>query len=51
LNEHNLRREASRQFRNKKREYLKDKINDLEPYSKHKNIRGLHRGIHELKKG
>jgi hypothetical protein len=32
-NEDNLsdvRREASRQFRNKKREYLKDKINELE---------------------
>jgi hypothetical protein len=46
-----MRREASRQFRNKKREYLKDKINDLESYSKDKNIRGLHTGIHELKKG
>jgi hypothetical protein len=26
----NVRREASRNFRNKKREYLKDKINELE---------------------
>jgi hypothetical protein len=34
VNEGNLsdvRREASRQFRNKKREYLKDGINELEP--------------------
>jgi hypothetical protein len=33
VNEGNLtdvRREASRHFRNKKREYLKDKINELE---------------------
>jgi hypothetical protein len=33
VNEDNLsdvRREASRHFRNKKREYLKDKINELE---------------------
>jgi hypothetical protein len=33
VNEDNLsdgRREASRQFRNKEREYLKDKINKLE---------------------
>jgi hypothetical protein len=36
-NEDNLsdiRREASRHFRNKEREYLKDKINDLESNSK-----------------
>jgi hypothetical protein len=29
-NLNNVRREASRHFRNKKREYLKDKINELE---------------------
>jgi hypothetical protein len=29
----NVRREASRRFRNKKREYLKDKINVLESNS------------------
>jgi hypothetical protein len=28
-NLNNVRREASRYFRNKKREYLKDKINEL----------------------
>jgi hypothetical protein len=32
------RRDASRHFRNKKREYLKDKINELESDSKNKNI-------------
>jgi hypothetical protein len=41
----NVRREASRQFRNKKREYLKDKINELATNSKNKNIRDLYRGI------
>jgi hypothetical protein len=44
VNENNLsnvRREASRRFRNKKREYLKDKINELELNSKNKNIRDL----------
>jgi hypothetical protein len=41
----NVRREASRHFRNKKREYLKDKINVLATNSKNKNIRDLYRGI------
>jgi hypothetical protein len=36
LNE--VRREASRHFRNEKREYLKDKINELATNSKNKNI-------------
>jgi hypothetical protein len=30
-NLNNMRLEVSRHFRNKKREYLKDKINELEP--------------------
>jgi hypothetical protein len=47
----NVKREASRHFRNKKREYLKDKINELESESKNKNIRDLYRGINEFKKG
>jgi hypothetical protein len=47
----NVRWEASRHLRNKKREYLKDKINELESNSKNKNIRDLCRGITELKKG
>jgi hypothetical protein len=53
VNEGNLsdiRREASRHFRKKKREYLKDKINELVSDSKNKNIRVLHRGINEFKK-
>jgi hypothetical protein len=37
----NLTHETSRTFRNKKREYLKDKINDLETNNKNKNIRDL----------
>jgi uncharacterized protein YPO0396 len=45
----NVRREASRHFRSKKREYLKDKINDLESNSKNK-IRDLYRGINKFKK-
>jgi hypothetical protein len=44
-NLNNVRREASRHFRNKKREYLKDKINELATNSKNKNIRDLYRGI------
>jgi hypothetical protein len=47
----NVRREASRHFRNKKRDYLKDKINENESNSKNKNIRDLYRGINEFKKG
>jgi hypothetical protein len=39
----NVRREASRHFRRKKWEYLKDKINELEPNSKNKTIRELYR--------
>jgi hypothetical protein len=46
----NLRRENSTTFRNKKREYLKGKINDLEANNKNKNIRNLYRGINEFKK-
>jgi hypothetical protein len=47
-NSNNISREASRHFRNKKREYLRDKINELAMYSKN-NI-DLHRGINEFKK-
>jgi hypothetical protein len=35
----NIRHETSRHFRNKKREYLKDKIDELAMNSKNKNIR------------
>jgi RNase P/RNase MRP subunit p29 len=40
----NARCEASRYFRNKKSEYLKAKINELEINSKNKNIRELYSG-------
>jgi hypothetical protein len=46
-----VRREASGHFRKKKREYQKDKINELESNSKNKNIRELYRGINEFNKG
>jgi hypothetical protein len=46
-----VRREASRHFSNKKREYLKGKITDIELNSKNKNIRDLYRGMTEFKKG
>jgi hypothetical protein len=41
----NVRRDPSRTFRAKKREYLKNKINELETNSKNKNIRDLCRDI------
>jgi hypothetical protein len=44
-NLNNVRCETSRCFRNKKREYLEDKINELARKSKNKNIRDLYRGI------
>jgi hypothetical protein len=47
----NVTQKASRHFRNKEREYLKCKINELEPYGKNKNIRDLYRGINEFKNG
>jgi hypothetical protein len=50
VNEDNLnevRREASRHFRKKEREYLKDKINEL--VSNNNNIRELYRGVNEFK--
>jgi hypothetical protein len=47
----NVRREASRHFRNKKREYLKDRSNEIELKSRNKEIRDLYRGITEFKKG
>jgi hypothetical protein len=46
-NLNNIRRDASRHFRNKKKAYLKAKIKELEANSKIKNIRG----INDFKKG
>ncbi|PNF19615.1 hypothetical protein B7P43_G03232 [Cryptotermes secundus] len=37
--------------KNKKREYLKDKIDELAMNSKNKNIRDLYRGINDFKRG
>jgi hypothetical protein len=37
----NLRRETSRIFRNKKREYLKQKTSELKTNNKNKNIKDL----------
>jgi hypothetical protein len=47
----NVGHEANRHFRKKKREYLKDKINELATSSKNKNIRDLYTGIDEFKRG
>jgi hypothetical protein len=43
----NVRREASKYFREKYKYYLKDKINELATTNKIKNIRDLHRGVNE----
>jgi len=50
-NLNNVRCEASRHFRNKLKEYLKAKIEELETDSKIKKYKGLYRGIYEFKKG
>jgi hypothetical protein len=42
-----VRREGNRHFRNKKREYLKGRINELESNCKNTNNRELYRGINE----
>jgi hypothetical protein len=47
----NVRHEASRHFWNKKGEYLKEKINDLEMKNKNKNITDLYRDINEFREG
>ncbi|KAJ4430447.1 hypothetical protein ANN_22663 [Periplaneta americana] len=47
----NERLEASRTLRNKKRGYLKEKLNEVETNCKNKNIRDLHKGIKGFKNG
>jgi hypothetical protein len=42
-----IRCETSGHFRNKKREYLKDKIDELVTYSKNKYIRDLYKIIND----
>jgi hypothetical protein len=54
VNEDNLSNvwwEVSRHFRNKKREYLKDRINELESNGINNNTKDIIRGINEFKKG
>jgi len=46
-----VRREVSKHFRNKKKEYLIAKIEELEANSKIHNIRDLYRSINDFKKG
>jgi len=50
-NLNNVRLDDSRHFMNKKKAYLKAKIEELETNSKIKNIRDLYRGISDFKKG
>ena len=49
-NLNNVRRDASRHFRNKKKAYLRAKIEELETNSKINNIGDLYRGINDMKK-
>ena len=46
-----VRREVSRHFRNKKKAYLRAKIEELGINNKIQNIRDLYRGISDFKKG
>jgi hypothetical protein len=50
-NMNNVRREASRHFKNKRKEYLKAKINELETTVIRRISRDLYRGINDFKKG
>ena len=47
----NVRREVSRHFRNKKKAYLRAKVEKLETNSKIQNIRDLYTGIDDFRKG
>ena len=50
-NLNNVRRDASRHFRNKMKAYLKAKVEELETNNKIKYIRELYRHIKDFKKG
>jgi hypothetical protein len=50
-NLNNVRREANKIFQEKKKEYLKDRINELATNSKNKNVRDQYRGKIEFKSG
>jgi hypothetical protein len=47
----NVRHEDSKHFSNKKREYLKKKINEIKSNSKNEKIRDMYRSIYYFKKG
>jgi len=47
----NVRRQVSRHFRDKKKAYLRDKIEEFETNTKIQNIMDLYRGINYFKKG
>jgi hypothetical protein len=49
-NMNSVRCETSRHVRNKKKEYLKDKVNDLAMNSKNKNFKDLYRRINGFKR-
>jgi len=49
-NLNNVRHEASRNFRNKKKEYLRAKIEEIDTNNKIKNITNMYRGIIDFKK-
>ena len=50
-NLNNVKQDASRHFRNKKKAHLRAKIEELETNSKNNSIRDLYRGINDMKKG
>jgi hypothetical protein len=50
-NMNNIRRESCRHFRNKRRGYLNDEINEPATHGKNKNITDLYRGINIFKRG
>jgi len=50
-NLNNVRHEGSRHFRNKKKEYLKAKIEERKSNNEIKNMRDLYRSIIDFKKG
>jgi hypothetical protein len=50
-NLNSVRRDVSRHFRNKKKAYLKAKIEEFETNSKIKKVRDLYRGHNDFKKG
>ena len=50
-NLNNVRCEANRHFRNKEKEYLKAKTDELETNSTTKNITDLYSGINDFKRG